>query len=88
MQCTGICVLGGFCDEPDKYTFDDVMKAGFLTLDTLLLDEETQVHGVVLLADFSEFGAHNVLYWGRQNIQNSSSCWLVCSYDDNKNIHN
>ena len=39
--------------DPKVHDFADVMKVGFMTTDVLLMDEMNQVHGFVVLLDFT-----------------------------------
>jgi len=64
---------GGY--DPAKVEFADVMRVGFMTSDVLLLDPETQVNGVVVLLDFSDFGASHVYNYSRSTIQKAMKCW-------------
>ena len=57
--------------------FGDLMKLGFMTSDVLLMEEATQVSGVVILLDFSEFGASHVYNWDRATVQKAMKCWQV-----------
>lgn len=63
--------------DPKETPMSEVMKVGFITSDLLLLEEETQVHGVVILLDFSEFNSSHVWCWSRDTISKAMKCWQV-----------
>jgi len=64
---------GGY--DPSKHDFVDVMRVGFMSSDVILLDPETQVNGLVVLLDFSEFSAAHVYNYTRSTIQKAMKCW-------------
>ena len=49
------CSVPGCCD-PKEHHINDMMTLGFMSLDILLADELTQIHGLVYVADFTGFG--------------------------------
>jgi hypothetical protein len=55
--------------------------------DVLLLDEAVQVNGIIVLLDFTLFGAAHVLNWNRETIRNASKCWQEVYPTRNKAIH-
>jgi len=76
---------GGY--DPKETPMSDVMKVGFIVSDLLLLEEETQVNGVVILLDFSQFGTQHVFCWSRDTISKAMKCWQDVYPTRNKCVH-
>ncbi|CAH1779664.1 unnamed protein product [Owenia fusiformis] len=64
---------GGY--DPYKHDFGAMMKTSFMMNDILLMDEENQVHGFVLLQDFTDFGLAHATNWNREIIGKAMKCW-------------
>lgn len=73
--------------DPKETPMSDVMKIGFITSDLLLLEEETQVNGVVILLDFTLFGTQHVWCWSRDTISKAMKCWQDVYPTRNKGIN-
>ena len=56
----GRSVMVGFAGrwEPSEHSQEDALRAMILTLEHLIESEETQVNGIVLIADFRDFSLH------------------------------
>lgn len=56
----GRSVMVGFAGrwKPSEHSQEDALRAMILTLEHLIESEETQVHGIVLIADFKDFSLH------------------------------
>ncbi|CAH1779665.1 unnamed protein product [Owenia fusiformis] len=76
---------GGY--DPYKHDFGFTLKTGFMMNDILLLDEENQVHGFVILLDFSEFGVAHATNWNREIIGKAMKCWQDVYPTRNKGVH-
>lgn len=72
--------------DPKVHDYADVMRIGFMTSDVLLLDEETQVNGITVLLDFTQFGSQHVFNFTRDNVQKSMKCWTDTYPTRNKSI--
>ena len=46
--------------DPATHTLEDVLRAMILQLEHMILSEETQVNGIVLVADFTNFSFYHV----------------------------
>ncbi|XP_013412324.1 alpha-tocopherol transfer protein-like [Lingula anatina] len=73
--------------DPKVHDFSDVMRLGFITTDILLMDELNQIHGFVILLDFSEFGMSHVTCWGPDTVSKAMMCWQDCYPTRNKAIN-
>ena len=63
--------------DPNIYTFDDVMRAAFVSSDVLMMNEMNQVHGYVTILDFSEFGMQHMDIFNTSLYSKISKCMLV-----------
>lgn len=70
-----VILVGTGAYDPKIHDYADVMRAGFMTSDVMLMDEEFQVHGLSVCLDFTQFGASHVYNFTRDNIQKSMKCW-------------
>ena len=64
---------------PDLYHTKRLKVAHFHYLKCAFFISIFQVHGVVILLDFGEFGASHVYHWSRDTIQKASKTWQVMS---------
>ena len=51
-----------------------------MSVDVLLKEEVTQVSGIVILLDFTDFGMAHAVNWDRAAMQNMVKCWQVSRF--------
>ena len=68
-------VTGGF--DPDTIYMDDLMTLGFMMLDILLTDEVTQINGIQVLLDFTDFRMAHAWAVDKAHVDRTSKCMQV-----------
>ena len=72
--------LSGKLDISGRFTKSQVMKAVFGVYMWLMLDENTQVNGIIYLMDFTGFEMKQMLFFGLDDMKKMTKMWQVCSY--------
>jgi len=61
--------------DPKEVSMDDVMRVAYMCVDILLMDEKTQVNGIIYLLDCSHWGLSHVGYWTPTNLKKFVRAW-------------
>ncbi|XP_074652571.1 clavesin-1-like [Tubulanus polymorphus] len=61
--------------DPRVVSMDDVMRAAYMCVDIMLMDEKNQVNGFIYLLDCSHWTLSHVAYWTPTNLKKFVRAW-------------